>query len=344
MKDGILRLIDASANRLREALRVAEDVCRFCDNDKKSCQKLKDLRHKLESALKSLDTKALLSSRSVAEDQGSSISAQGEYEREGSKSLLTANLKRAQEAARSLEEAGKCISESFAKAMESVRYELYTLEQELELKRPFAKPCLYVLITQSLCKNNPLDVLKASLAGGASVVQLREKEMEDGAFLNWIEEALKITEQYAVPLIINDRIQLAQLLPVQGVHLGQGDLSTYHARKLLSPHQWLGRSTHAPQEARIAAKEGADYIGVGPLFATQTKVHTKAVGLEYLQMVEKELAIAYVGIGSVNRTHYPDILKLKPKGLAICTGIIAHDNPESETRFFKEALLKANAE
>jgi thiamine-phosphate pyrophosphorylase len=165
--------------------------------------------------------------------------------------------------------------------------------------------------------------------------------MEDGAFLMWIREVKAITDTYDVPLIINDRIHLALLTGAQGVHMGQGDLPTAEAKRLLAPWQWLGRSTHGMHQAQPAVEEGLDYLGVGPLYLTQTKEHREAVGLGYMRQVEDELDIPYVGIGAVNRKNLPAILVEKPTGLAICTAIIGHDDPKGETAFYLEQMKQA---
>lgn len=338
----VYKILDANMNRLREALRVIEDLCRFSGRAKQQAE-LKELRHRLKAAAALLPGDGLLLARDVERDCGTGVQQQEEYRRDGAGAVLRANLKRAQESARSLEETGKVVSVEFAMKLEALRYALYGLEQVVLKGSTFPSPCLYVLITKKLCGLPAGDVLKMTLDGGANVVQLREKEMEDGKFLDWIEEAKAITDSYDVPLLVNDRIHLAVLSGAAGVHLGQGDLPTEKARELLSPVQWIGRSTHCLEQARQAEAEGCDYIGVGPLFPTQTKEHRDSVGLGYLREVQENTGIPYVGIGSVNRSTYPDILKNSPTGLAICTAIISHDDPHGETEYYARELRNSAA-
>jgi thiamine-phosphate pyrophosphorylase len=335
------RAIDASINRLSEGVRVIEDLCRFSLSLQVQATKLKGLRHDVKAVWGSLDSQ-LLESRDVMGDEGRVVQANGEYRRESIRDILRANFCRAQESMRSLEEISKLILPSQAEVLEKMRYELYDLEQDIrknmESQYSYPKQHLYVLVTKKLCKLDPVEVLEAACRGGADVIQLREKQMEDGEFLDWIRQAKAICDRYKVPLIVNDRIHLAVLSDAAGVHMGQGDLKTSDARALLKEGQWLGRSTHGMDQASTAASEGVDYIGVGPLYLTQTKEHRHAVGLQYLKDVDEKLDIPYVGIGAVNREHWDEILTCKPSGLAICTAIIGHEDPEEETRFYKKGL------
>ena len=331
-----LRLLDANFNRLNEGIRVIEDINRFLLNNAGLTEDFKAIRHQLTDIFSSLN---LIQARNTGEDLGREIIGSGEYKRETIEDLIKSNFKRCEQSLRVLEEVSKLDSVSRAKSLEQIRYKMYELEQSCLLKKSFPNPCLYVLITQELCKLDPETVLKSVCDGGATVIQLREKTMEDGQFLKWIEKAQKIIESYDIPLIVNDRIHLVQLSGVQGVHMGQGDLSTKDARSLLKPWQWLGRSTHALEEAQLAESEGVDYIGVGPLFPTNTKVHTKAVGLDYLQEINDHINVPYVGIGSVNTATLPQILEKKPKGLAICTAIIGVDNPRELTQVFEKQIV-----
>ena len=306
-------------------------------NNKEAVEFFKSKRHELATIFKDLK---LEKSRDVASDSGTSIEGSVEYQRQDIRDVLQSNYKRCQQSLRALEEASKIDSADKAKALESMRYLIYEWEAKSLCLKPFPNKCLYVLITKKLCKLDPGTVLKQVCDGGASVIQLREKEMEDGEFLRWIEKAQEIADPYDIPLIVNDRVHLVQLTGVQGVHMGQGDLDTKDARALLKPWQWLGRSTHELKQAQQAESEGVDYIGVGPLFPTQTKLHREAVGLKYMQEVNEKTNIPYVGIGSVNEETFPEILKYDPRGLAICTGVIASGSPKESTQVFLKQLVK----
>ena len=333
----LFRAIDANINRASEGLRVLEDACRFIYGRQALATEFKNMRHELRK-LWSEASENCITQRNVDADEGREVEGLREYARENVREIYISNSKRVQEALRSLEEFYKCESGEKARQIELIRYRCYQLEQTLLVGRTFPWPCINVLLTKSLCTLPPFEVLEQVCASGADLLQLREKEMEDGAFLDWIFAAKEVADRYQVPIIVNDRLHLVQISNVAGVHLGQGDVPTNYARPLLRPGQWLGRSTHNIHQARQAQSEKADYIGVGPLYLTQTKVHRSAVGLSYLREVESEIRIPYVGIGAVNREHLQEILSAQPRGLAICSAVIGHAEPGHETAFYKQAL------
>lgn len=339
---GVARVLDANLNRFREGLRVLEDHFRLSLPNSQIAKRFKALRHDFTNATISLQ-KQVIFARDIENDMGRQSKGVLEYHREALSDVVHANFKRCEEAARVLEEFSKFVSTTLAREIERIRYVLYELEQVSSLKRGFPSPCLYVLITKSLCNLAPADVVRMVCDGGASVIQLREKDMEDREFLDWIYQVKELLDPYKIPLIVNDRIHLAAIADVEGVHLGQGDLKTNDARKVLGVSKWIGRSTNHIDRAREAEAEGIDYIGVGPLFPTRTKLHRNAVGLEYLNKVKEELSIPYVGIGSVNKDTIHTILEAKPTGLAICTAIISSSNPLKETEYYKSAI-EANLE
>jgi len=329
------RIIDANVNRLIEGLRVVEDLLRFDSLKTGVSKKIKSLRHEITAQVEKM---SLIENRKAQNDAGRLVTEKAEYDRSNIIGIYRANFKRAQEACRVIEEVSKLNSISLAKYFESLRYKLYDIEQEVVKVTEFPSQCLYALVTKSLCKKDPLDIVKMIRDGGADILQLREKEMEDGDFFEWSASVVKELKGSDTKLIINDRVHIAQLLDVQGVHLGQGDLPLKEVRKILKPWQWVGRSTSAIEVAQQAEEEGHDYIGVGPLFLTPTKKHRKAVGLEYIKEVNKSCGIPYVAIGAVNRNSVDEILKFKPRGIAICTGIIASEDPLAETKYFKQKI------
>lgn len=332
------RILDANLNRCLEGLRVLEDIWRFKDDRQDLATEVKTLRHDLSAAF-SHSKEALHLDRDLDSDQGKSVDVSGEYSRSSCLEVLQRNASRVKESLRVLEEISKTVFDpDLCKVIEGLRYRFYRLEESSQGWGPYPERSLYVLITQELCSLPPKEVLEACCAEGATVIQLREKEMEDGVMLDWILEAKEVSDRYRVPLIVNDRVHLVALSGVAGVHFGQGDLKTSDGRQLMKSWQWLGRSTHAIEEAKMAESEGADYIGVGPLFLTKTKEHREAVGVEYLSKVQRECQVPYVGIGSVNRETLPEILACEPTGLAICTGVISSRDPGGELRYYKEQM------
>ncbi len=334
--------MDAVANRLREGLRTIEDQLRFSNASPAVFAKLKNFRHDLQDILPPADD--LLANRHVEADAGTEISTEHELCRMSVQQILYANFKRVQESLRSLEEQMKLIDSKKSKQLEALRYQSYVMEQDICLPVQFPQPCLYVILTQSLCTLSPRDVLKQICDAGVDIIQIREKNMEDGEFLEWTQQVLEISEGSPTKIVINDRIHIAMLCDVHGVHLGQGDLPTVAARKLLGKSKWIGRSTHDLHEALRAQGEGIDYIGVGPIYPTKTKEHRQAVGLAYLQQVQEQIELPYVAIGSVNRTTLSSITTHKPNGIAICTGIISDSQPYHEAVFYKSWLAEMHSQ
>jgi thiamine-phosphate pyrophosphorylase len=335
------RILDANANRMTEGLRVIEDYLRFSDSKSDDLLVLKELRHKVVTILKDTNLE-LVQNRFASRDKGREIKGDNEYKRESEQDLIRSNFKRAQESCRVIEETLKSKDQHAAQKFEELRYQLYDIEQLILYCKPFPKNCLYALVTQSLCKLDPLDVVKMIRDGGADIIQLREKEMEDRKFLEWASTVKSALEGSEVSLIINDKLHIAQLIDATGVHLGQGDLKIEDAKKILKPWQWVGRSTSQIESAQKAYEEGHTYIGVGPLFPTNTKLHRKAVGIEYIEEVNENCEIPYVSIGSIKRDNIDLILKAKPRGIAVCTGLISADDPKTETRYFKEKIARLN--
>jgi thiamine-phosphate pyrophosphorylase len=333
------RILDANINRLTEGLRVIEDHIRFNSSVNHIFENFKNLRHKVISIIDSCDLN-LLSNRFAENDHGRKLKGLNEYKRNDESDVFRANFKRAQESCRVIEETLKTISIDSAKSFEEIRYQLYDLEQLVLLNKPFPSKCLYALITQSLCKKDPIDTVKMIRDAGADIIQLREKNMEDNEFVEWARKVKEELVDSNVKLIINDKIHIAQLIDAAGVHLGQGDLNIKDAKKLLKPWQWVGRSTSALEAAKKAEDEGHTYIGVGPLFPTDTKKHRGAVGLNYINEVNDNIEIPYVSIGAINRDSIDKVITHNPKGIAVCTAIISADDPYKETLFYKSKIKK----
>lgn len=134
-----------------------------------------------------------------------------------------------------------------------------------------------------------LEILEDVIQGGADAVQLREKTMSDSEFLILAREFKKVTHRSKTIFIVNDRAEIAKKVDADGLHIGQSDMDTHRARKIIGSDKILGISTHTIVQARKAQQEGADYIGVGPIFSTTTKSFEPPVGLDYLKQVKGRL-------------------------------------------------------
>ena len=173
---------------------------------------------------------------------------------------------------------------------------------------------LYLVTDRGLSRGrSTLDIVKAAVSGGVTCVQLREK---DCSTLEFIEQALAIKnflEEREVPLIINDRLDVALAVAADGVHLGQSDMPLEIARKIVGRSMRIGISAESVQDALEAEKGGADYLGVSPIYATPTKTDTvPPLGLEGLRKIRKRVEIPLVGIGGLNKSNAAEVIRNGP--------------------------------
>ena len=172
-----------------------------------------------------------------------------------------------------------------------------------------------------------IEVAREILDSDVRILQYREKTKK---VREMYEECLVLramTQQHGALLIINDHLDLALAVGADGVHIGQDDLPLAKVRELVGPDLIIGVSTHSPAQAIAAVSEGADYIGVGPLFATQTKVDVcDPVGLDYLEYVVKNLEIPFVAIGGIKEHNLREVVKMGARTVALVTEIV--DNPD----------------
>lgn len=194
---------------------------------------------------------------------------------------------------------------------------------EPAMLRPPFQLCL--LLTRSLCKNDPLQVVRDAVAGGVDCVQLREKEMGSAARHAWGVQLLDTCLELRVPLIINDDVEVAAAIGARGVHLGQDDLPVAEARKLLKPDQWVGLSTHSLDQLDAAADQGVDYAGYGPIYPTATKGYASGVGPESLLSVIIHARVPVVAIGGITPANAERIPE--QAGLAVSSVICGADRP-----------------
>ncbi len=164
---------------------------------------------------------------------------------------------------------------------------------------------LYAVTDSNLiATNNPLLTLPQAIAqacdGGATMIQLREKNLSDDAFLDLAQKARKVTASRGIPLIINDRVEIAIKCGAEGVHIGQNDMPANAARAMIGKNRILGISAHNLSEARTAQAAGADYLGVGDIFGTSTKNDTKRISYDIIKQICSNVNIPVVAIGGIN--------------------------------------------
>ena len=339
--NSILRILDANANRAREGLRVVEDYARFV-LDGGLCQRLKDLRHELTAATKPWVHWAILR-RDTPGDVGTTIRAEAPAPRTGIADVVTAAGKRLGEAMRAMEEYLKPLAPADAARIETCRYRFYDLEQAIARTLcpggRFDAVRLCVLITQSVCKRPWLEVAQDAILGGADCLQLREKELDGGELLRRAAALVQLCRKHGVLSIINDRPDVAILAHADGVHVGQDDLPAAQVRKLLGPDKIVGVSTHQLDQARQAVVDGATYIGVGPIFPSQTKPRDSLPGLEYARQAAQAIAIPALAISGINAANVDDVLAAGLKRIAVTAAITAADDVRLATQRLKDKLF-----
>ena len=183
---------------------------------------------------------------------------------------------------------------------------------------------LYLVTDRMLMSTKTLgEAVEQAIAGGCTLVQLREKEISSLDFYVLASEMKKITDIYGIPLIINDRIDIAMAVGAAGVHIGQKDIPADIARKLIGKNMLLGVSTASVAEAVNAAKAGADYLGVGAMFPTGTKPDAGFVSMEELGKIRRAVDIPIVVIGGINKENATLFQPMGIDGLAVASAVIA---------------------
>jgi thiamine-phosphate pyrophosphorylase len=325
------RILDANANRAREALRVIEEYCRFVLDDAFLSGELKQLRHDLADALADVPTSLLLQGRETLRDVGTVISTAGEQERTSLLDVVQTNWKRLQEALRSLEEYGKLRSAGLGQGLERLRYRAYTLEREVVLggfaRQRLADARLCVLVAGSQCVAAIDWTIKQAAAGGAEMIQLREKNLSDRDLLDRARRVRRWTREAGVLFIVNDRPDIARLVEADGVHLGQDDMSVKDARRILGPDALIGVSTHDIEQVRQAVLDGASYLGVGPAFPSGTKQFDELPGPEFVRQATAETSLPAFVIGGVNLATIDEAIEAGAQRVAVAQAICQADEP-----------------
>ena len=168
--------------------------------------------------------------------------------------------------------------------------------------------------------------------------QLREKNVDGGIFLQRAVAVKNLCDKYNVPLLINDRIDVALACKAAGVHLGQDDIPPSAARAILGPDAIIGVSAHSCEEALAAEKDGADYLGVGAVFPTNSKDDASEVGLNMLKEIRQISKLPIVGIGGINAQNYTQVRAAGAQGAAIISGILGVNNIEDEVSKIKMTI------
>ena len=326
------RILDANANRAREALRVMEDAARFALDDAKLCGRLKSVRHDLREALSDFEPGWLEVNRDTDGDVGTSISQAHETSRAGLVDVVTAAGKRLTEALRVIEETSKTLKPQVARRIEAIRYRAYEAETALHFRMASGRARQWrvcVLLTESRCARPCPEVLKAAIGGGADCIQVREPECTDLKLCRRVEGVLAEAQQAGVSVIVHDRVDVALAVGADGAHLGREDLGVRHARR--------------PDEARAAIEAGADYCGVGAIFETSTKEVPPLVGpAAVAAFVERFPLTPHLAIGGITPDNIGRLVDAGAKGVAVCSAVCGAQRPGEVVGLLREAMDKSN--
>lgn len=335
------RIIDANINRATEAARVLEEIARFYLDDRIMSEKLKNLRHDICSESDKVYD-LLLKSRDTDGDVG--VSIENKTDRKGLQAIFKANVKRLQQALRVLAE----YSEKNA-VYEKARYASYTIEKDMweklkvNLNEYRLKDKKLYLVTNSDKFNSEdefLDAVASALKGGVDILQLREKNSSAKRIIELGKKIRNLCSLYNAIFIVNDRIDIAKIVNADGVHLGQDDADITSAREILGDNAIVGISTHAPEQALKAVADGADYIGVGPVFVTPTKPGRSSVGLEYVKWASENVKIPFFAIGGIDENNCSEVARSGADRIAVVRAIMNNQSPENAAKRFLNLISK----
>ena len=199
---------------------------------------------------------------------------------------------------------------------------------------------LYVIVDRAACgARDVAEVAAAAIRGGADVIQLRDKAAtSDEDVMREARRLRQLTRAAGLPLIMNDRVNVAKSVDADGVHLGQDDLPTQEARSVLGPNRLIGRSTHNLEQALAAQSEGADYIGLGPIFPTPTKPDAGSVGTSLIAQVKRRVDIPIVCIGGIDHTTLKDVVAAGADCIAVVRAVCAQPHPDAAAHQLKASL------
>lgn len=326
----LLRILDANLNRAREGLRVVEEHARFGLNDAGLSAQLKQLRHDLEVLTRPLAQQAIVH-RDTPGDVGTTLSTSGETSRASASDVVRANASRVGEALRAIEEYAKPLDAGVSRGVEAVRYRFYELERLLASRlKPSGKLAsvrLMVIVTESVCRRPWLKAASEALAGGAGCLQLREKSIDGRDLLARARAMVELCRKHDAVAIINDRPDIAVLSGADGVHVGQTDLPAREARRIVGRDAILGVSTHSVADAERARDEGADYIGVGPVYRSTTKPRAFVLGVDGARQVIASAGVPTFAIAGIHVGNIHEVMPTGCTGVAVSSTVLSSDDP-----------------
>ena len=198
---------------------------------------------------------------------------------------------------------------------------------------------LYLVTDSGILKDrNFYECIEEALKGGVTMLQLREKEASGKEFLEKAIKLRELTKKYNVKFIINDRVDIAMLCNADGVHVGQSDIPANEVRKLIGKDKIVGVSARTIKEAMVAKENGADYLGVGAMFTTTTKLDAKSVTIDQLKDIKEEVKLPIVTIGGLSLNNIEKLKKCNIDGFAVVSAILGAVDIKSECEKWIEKI------
>ena len=314
------RVLDANINRAAEGMRVLEDIARFVLENQELCASIKNSRHQLRMQT------PRITNRNIKGDVGTAVSTKQEQTRDSILDIALAAGNRCGEALRVIEEFLKLTNES--RAVEAIRYKMYELAAEVttslgvHTKRQWN---LCFVMTMDECVLPWQDTLAQTLVSGSDCVQVREKEMCTSDLVLHVQEVIAIAKTYGAQVIVNDRVDVMLASNASGVHLGESDMPIKDARKLSGSTFIVGATAHTSKAIEECMAQGADYVGVGAMFATKTKPESAVAPLVVLK---NALVYPHLAIGGINPHNVQDLYNEGCKGVAVSSAIAHSKTPE----------------
>lgn len=342
----VLRCLDATFNRATEGLRTLEDYTRFGLDDALLTTQLKELRHELAGILSAIPQDSLLLHRNTLGDVGTAVETSAERSRADVHSVAAAAVARCQQAFRSAEEFAKCIDPDIAKRLERLRYRFYTLSAAIltlpQRSERLRSARLYVLVTGDENLDRFASQVQRIVCGGADMIQLRDKRLTDRQLYlcgRRLSAIVRSAASESRPLwIMNDRPDLAVSCDADGVHVGQDELPYEAVRRLVGTDYLVGVSTHDVSQAEAAQLQGADYIGCGPTFPSQTKSFADFPGLPFLQAAAVAITIPAFAIGGIQPGNVQEVLEAGFSRIAVAAAVSQAQHPLDVLQAFKQQL------
>ena len=379
MHRDLARILDANFNRAREGLRVAEEFARFVVEDAALAEQARQFRHDLAGIAARLDPtgRLLVEARDTAGDVGTAAQTTSPASRQSANEVATAAAKRVGEALRVLCEYAKAagsvpvrssgggegtpygVTTNSSEALptdkmnpipvelDRMRYRFYDWEKSLAGaadRGRIRRAGLYLLLTQSACRDRAWKAAaRAAIDGGADVIQLREKDLPDSERLDRAAWLAELCREANVLCVVNDRPDIARLAGADGVHVGQADLPIAAVREIIKPSQFVGVSTHSPEQLAAAITAGPDYIALGPAFATSTKPDYAVAGIETVRAGVARLAelnIPHVAVGGITLGNVRQLVEAGVRCVAVCSAILSAEDIALACQQFKQALAR----